>query len=398
MGLHLRALSLLVAAFLGRAAATCPDNEIVAKVTLCDDGALCNNDPLYREYCLGQYEDTPGNIFDSDGDASWYGRTFNFLKFEVDNYATGQDQHCYLSMFQAEYCTGFPHFLKGGGPSDGGFYTPGTFPFPDSQISCLHPYYWPGADARPQKEGVGVKLTLWPAWSDETGRPYPYDQTTCTDKNHPIVDGMQDYYGVDCASGDDGIYCMQPDTDGANDAFISRLDFAGDTYNTPNSFVQAYVDKGNYPVGAILINTFFSVHGGEEDKPPYGWCSETQPWTPGFCNDDSVYTDYCIVTRFSADPTNTQWEIYDAEASADWNSVCSSQPAGRPSVGAWGAMFHANDDGCWTNLRANDGSIYCGYPLRIANAWTKIIPCNQGFANPVILGSGKLAARQPVIP
>merc|ERR1712232_391773 len=118
------------------------------------------------------------------------------------------------------------------GASDGGFYQPGEYAFPGNEgvhIACIHPYYWPGDDVRPQKDGVGVKLTLWPAWSEQDNTPFPYDQTTCNEPNHPVVAGMQQEYGVDCASGDDGIYCIEPDSWGANDEFLGRLDFAGST-------------------------------------------------------------------------------------------------------------------------------------------------------------------------
>merc|ERR1712050_626592 len=116
-------------------------------------------------------------------------------------------------------------------------------------------------------------------------------------------------------------------------------------------------DYGSYPVGSLVINTFFSVAGD------HGYCDQTESYSSdGFYSDSSPYQDYCAVTRFSNVAGNSDWDTYDAQASADWQSFCSG----------WGGMFHSLD-----MLTTPDGSSYSDWPLPIKFAWTRILPCGD---------------------
>ncbi len=258
-------------------------------------------------------------------------------------------------LFEADYCAGRPKNLDGSNP--GGAYIHGGYEFDAFEVKRIHPYYLAGA-ARPTLPGVGIKLTLFP-----DNKFYPYDQITCLGDDW-VDAGMSGWFGEGCASGDDGIYCIEPDTVGANDVILDRLDFAGSTSDTGNSVVKGYQTYGSYPVGSLIINTFFSVAGD------HGYCDKTLPYSSddGFCNAASGFTGYCVITRFSnvAYDTDSSWEknwdTYDAQASAEWSSVC----------GSWGGMFHSLD-----MLTTPDGLKYSGWPLPMKSAWTRILPCDR---------------------
>lgn len=317
-------------------------SQACASVKLCPEGSGSDcTDGLVRSYCLGNFDDTPGNIFDTNG--AWGSTKFTYLWFDVQpSDAAGTS---YVSLFAADYCGGWPVYFSSG---DSGSYLPGEYTFDATEVKCIHPYYW--AD-RPTKPGVGIKLTLWPDNDYQ-----PYDQLTCMGDDW-VDAGMSGWFGQGCASGDDGIYCIEPDSWGANDGFLDRLDFAGSTSSSGNDVIKSYQDYGSYPVGSLVINTFFSVAGD------HGYCDQTESYSSdGFCSDSSPYQDYCAVTRFSNVAGNSDWDTYDAQASADWQSLCSG----------WGGMFHSLD-----MLTTPDGSTYNDWPLPIKYAWTRIVPCGD---------------------
>jgi len=300
---------------------------------------------LVRTWCLGEFADSPGNTFDTNG--AWGDQEFTSMSFFVEPAESAITS--YVSLFSADYCSGRPVYIDGG-DGDAGAYLPGDYSFGPTVVKCIHPYYW--AD-RANKPGVGIKLVLWP-----DNDFLPYDQVTCLADDW--VDAGVDWFGQKCASGVDGIYCIEPDEMGPNDGFLQRLDFAGSTSSQGNDVVQSYQDWGSYPVGSVAIQAFYSVAG------EHGYCEQTMPYkqaSPGFCDPGSPYSAYCVWTRFSDVADNGDWDTYDAQAVADHQSVCSEQ----------GAM--------WANLKGltrPDGSAYSDWPLPIKYAWTRIMPCGMG--------------------
>merc|ERR1719362_216714 len=154
--------------------------QTCASLTLCQAGG-CGAGALVRTWCLGKFEDTPGNIFDTNG--AWGGTEFTTMSFSVQ---PDEDAgNSYVSLFEADYCAGWPVFFAGG-DEDAGAYLPGEYSFSPTVVKCIHPYYW--AD-RPVVSGVGIKLVLWP-----DNDYLPYDQVTCL--NDDWVDaGMSGWFG-----------------------------------------------------------------------------------------------------------------------------------------------------------------------------------------------------------
>lgn len=109
-----------------------------------------------------------------------------------------------------------------------------------------------------------------------------------------------------CASGDDGIYSLTPDDAGKNDEFGKRMDFAG---SKTGAVVKNFVKSGKYPLGAIMINTFYNPHGGA------GYSQLTED----FCT-HKKYENYCVVSRVS--DKKGGWDQFTGQVLSKRSEVC----------------------------------------------------------------------------
>jgi len=242
-----------------------------------------------------------------------------------------------VSFFEGDYCT-FKPVSAGKEHPEGSFMPgPGLYTFKELQtVRCIHPHMWPGAnkksstkhwnhkhewvpvyDTTPQA-GVGMKVTIWPSY--EHGRPFPYSQIECETEEEAKAKKRKDpkhkrhyakfldvpQWADRCASGDDGIYSLIPDGKGSDDAFGERLDFAG---STKDAVVKKFRKKGQYPLGAIMINTFWNPHGD------VGYSKLTK----AFCT-DKKYENYCVVTRVS--DKKGGWDHFTGQVLSKRSEVC----------------------------------------------------------------------------
>merc|ERR1712176_650021 len=99
------------------------------------------------------------------------------------------------------------------------------------------------------------------------------------------------------------------------------MDFAGKKPDAKEggAVVRKWVKFGHYPLGAIMINTFYNPHGDT------GYAELTNPNTPktDFCTNAAhgTYKDYCVVTRVLKDHGD-DWKDYIGQVLSTPDDIC----------------------------------------------------------------------------
>merc|ERR1712228_532562 len=244
----------------------------------------------------------------------------------------------------------------------------GMWPGPNQKSKQLHQNekgeWVPVYDTTPHA-GVGIKVTIWPSYKGDSKTypypgPFPYSQLSCETEEEAAAKRSKDpkhkrhYAEVlddkqwpdKCASGDDGIYSLEPDGDGAVDKFGERMDFAG---SRTGEVVKKFVKSGHYPLGAIMINTFYNPHGG------VGYSQLTDK----FCT-DKKYEKYCVVSRVS--DKKGGWDKFTGQVLSKRSEVCRHG----------GKMAYKSSHDGWQHMNLKDPQM-SHKRLPIWQVWTRLL-------------------------
>jgi hypothetical protein len=264
------------------------------------------------------------DLFDDIGDSCdtlyWTGQ-WPLAAVKVNWWSTIGADHK-LALFSTDYCTGRPFIIldaasqedDGWHGIDAGDYIKSVRPYNDAQMPAGQP-------------GVGIKIVFFP----NTGM-MPYDQFTCTTDLPPACSQYNNWcdQGLvadsspvggpngECASGDDRIFCIEPNGDGP--AIITNgvpydegggyMDFAGSTCKGSfrNDYLCSFQD---YPIGSLWAGLYYINWNG-------GYCgSDFEGGNMGdFCNsaDPKVVAarGQCLWMRFWKSDVNGPGEAKPA--------------------------------------------------------------------------------------
>jgi len=162
-----------------------------------------------------------------------------------------------------------------------------------------------------------------------------------------------------CASGDDGIYHLEPDKS-KDDDFDKRMDFAGKKPEAKEggAVVRKWVKFGHYPLGAIMINTFYNPHGDT------GYSELTDPKTDKFCSQiggKGKYKDYCVVTRVN-DEHHDKWEAFTGQILSKPEEICRAS----------GKMAYLDPSKGWQHMYFKDGKTHNEH-LQVYHVWSRLV-------------------------
>merc|ERR1712151_52421 len=140
-------------------------------------------------------------------------------------------------------------------------------------------------------------------------------------------------------------------------------DFAGAKPPKPgepkkNSVVTAWVKSGHYPLGAIMINTFYNPHGDT------GYAELTDPKTDKFCSQihgKGKYKDYCVVTRVN-DEHHDKWEDFTGQILSKPEEICRAS----------GKMAYLDPSKGWQHMNFKDGKTHNEH-LQVYHVWSRLL-------------------------
>ena len=196
-----------------------------------------------------------------------------------------------VNLFQGDYCMGSPTYsqpFEAYGANCGGVDCEGTWQLNDYRnIKSIRPFVDNGNfDVNP---GIGIKLVGFPG--GHLG--WPYDEITC--EGNDYVQNVPGY-GGECGSAVDVVWCIDPDSWGADYNWGEYADYAG-SMNVPPQWMAS---DGGIPIGSVLAG----VYEGK-DK----WTCDTS-WLD-FCegNTHGDSQDWCLALRFAdANGKNDDWD------------------------------------------------------------------------------------------